>query len=67
MLQTLCVDFDLIGRFIHGLHLFVAVIGPVILILPFVAFEETATHYLSSNIIINMNTSKNWIRDWLKK
>ena len=44
MLETLGIDSD-IGRFVHGLHLLVAVIGPIILIFPFVAFEETAAHY----------------------
>ena len=50
MLQTLCIDSDIIVRFIHSLHLFVTVISLIILIISFVAFEETATHYLSSNI-----------------
>ena len=45
MLETLGIDSDIIGRFVHGLHLLVAVIGPIILIFPFVAFEETAAHY----------------------
>ena len=45
MLETLGIDSDIIGRFVHGFHLLVAVIGPIILIFPFVAFEETAAHY----------------------